>query len=327
MPTWSIQTLRKVAGIGLAIVLLVDFVLSVRTGSGWVLGVVMLVVSLIAVGLVAMLLMPRAADELSRNADLLVPLALVTVAGKVFGWLAAVPFLGGLLTGALPLHLLSLSLGLSASFVVNIALGVAYATWTTAAVLALVRSREGDPVRVLPMPMSRFWRVLGLEFIGWAAVMLGVSLLILLMPVFGFFALVPMALAAAWWNFATAAVLPMAMPSEAGLWQSFRDGMSVSRGNVRRWWPLLLAQMLLLGMIFFYYGYHGGSSNVSWNVNTFWTGGYDADCRWYGKLAEVFGTAKLPVVETLLGLVFGAFAVGIKVRIVEGLGERLRVDC
>ena len=319
MSNWNIQTLRKVAWIGLAIVLLVDFILSVRTGSGWVLGVVMLVVFPVVVGAVALLLMPQAAGALLRNANMLVPLALVTVVGKVLGWLAAAPFLGGLMTSALPLRFLSLSLSLSVSFLVNVALGVAYATWTTAAVLAMVRSGARDPVGVLPMPMSRFWRVLGLEFIGWGAVMICVSLLILLMPVFGLFALVPMALLAAGWNIATAAVLPVAMPSEAGLWQSFREGVSVSLASIRRWWPLLLAQMLLLGMILFCYSHGGGNTNVSWNVNTFWTGGYADDCRWYGKLAEVYGTAKLPLVETLLGLVFGVFAVGIKVRIVQDL--------
>jgi hypothetical protein len=87
---------------------------------------------------------------------------------------------------------------------------------------------------------------------------------------------------------------------------------------------LLLAQMLLLGMIFFYYSHSGNSTNVSWNVNTFWTGGYEDDCRWYGPLAGAYRTAKLPLVETLLGLLFGAGAVAVKVRIVQCLmmGQR-----
>jgi len=248
-----------------------------------------------------------------------VPLALVTVAGKVLTWLTSAPFLGALITSSLPLRFLGLSLSLSLSFLVNVVLAVAYATWATAAVLELVRSDEGDPCRVLPIPMSRFCRVLGLEFIGWAVMMICVSMLILLMPVVGFFALVPMAVLAIGWNLATAAVLPVAMPGGAGFWQSFREGVSVSLANIRRWWPLLVAQMLLLGMIFIFYSNVGGNSNMSWNVNTFWTSGYEDDCRWYGKLAEVFRTAKLPLVETLLGLLFGAFGVGIKVRIVQCL--------
>jgi hypothetical protein len=319
MANWNIQTLRKVAGIGLAIVLFVDFILSIRTSSGWGLGIIMLVVFPVAVGLVSLLLMPQAAGTLLGNKDVLVPLALVTVAGKALGWLAAAPLLGALISSSMPLRFLGLSLGLSVSFLIHIALAVAYATWMTASVLALVRSGQRDPCRVLPASWSRFWRVLGLELIGWAAVMLLMSMLLLLMPALGFFALVPMAVFAVGWNFATAALLPVAMSSEAGFWQSFRDGISVSLGNVRRWWPLLLAQMLLLGMIFFFYSREGHNTNVSWNVNTFWTGGYEADCRWYDKVADVYLTAKLPLVDTLLGLLFGAFAVAIKVRIVQSM--------
>jgi hypothetical protein len=319
MANWNIQTLRRVAGIGLAIVLLVDFVLSVRAGTGWGLGLILLVVFPVAVGLVSLLLMPQATGTLLGNKDVLVPLALVTVAGKVLGWLAAAPFLGALISSSMPLQFLGLSLGLSVSFLMHIALAVAYATWMTATVLAFVRSGERDPCRMLPASWSPFWRMLGLEFIGWTAVMLMMAVLLLLMPMLGFFALVPMAVFAVGWNFATAAVLPVAMSSEAGFWQSFRDGISVSLGNVRRWWPLLLAQMLLLGMIFFFYSREGHNTNVSWNVNTFWTGGYEADCRWYGKVVDVYHTAKLPLVDTLLGLLFGAFAVAIKVRIVQGM--------
>ncbi len=322
MTSLNIQALRRLALVGLAAVLLVDFVLSLRVQAGLGLGVVMLLVFPIAVALVSLALMPCAAGILFRNKDLLVPLALVTIAGRVLGWLTAAPILGALLRPSFPLHLLNLSFGVSLGFLLRIALAVAYASWMTAAVLELVGAGNGDPCRVLTAALGRFWQVLGLEFIGWAAVMAATAAVLLLMPVMGFFALVPMLLFAVAWNFATAALLPVAWPGEAGFWLSFRAGVSVSLANLRQWRLLLLAQMLLLGLIFFSYSHWsggGGQTNVSWSINAFWTGGYEDNCRWYGKLAEALHTSTLPFVETLLSLLFGAFAVAVKITIVQRL--------
>jgi hypothetical protein len=323
MASLNIRVLRQVALAGLAVVLLVDFYLSVRLRAGLGLGAVVLLVFPIATVLVSLVLMPGAAGTLLRNKDLLVPLALVTFAGRLLEWLAAAPVLGALLNPSFPLHFLNLSFALSLNFLLRIALAVAYAAWVTAAVLELVRTGNGDPCPVLPAAQSRFWRVLGLEFIGWAAVMAATSALLLLMPVVGFVALVPMLVFAVAWNFATAAVLPVACHDQSGFWDSFRAGVAVSLAHLRKWWLLLLAQMLLLGVVFFYYSHwsNGGSAhtNVSWSVNTFWTGGYEDECRLYGRLAEACHTAKLPFVETLLTLLFGALAVAIKIAIVQRL--------
>ena len=317
MANVNIQTLRRVALVGLATVLLVDFILSLRLQVGLGLGVVMLSVFPIAVALVSLVLMPHAVGALFRNKDLLVLLALVTVVGRVLEWLAAAPILGALLTPSFPLRLLNLSFGISLSFLLRVALAVAYATWMTAAVLELVGAGNADPCGVLTAALGRFWRVLGLEFIGWAAVMGATAALILLMPVLGFLALVPMLVFTVAWNFATAAVLPVAWRGAAGFWTSFRAGVAASLANVGKWWLPVTAQMLLLGLVFFYYGGAGGHTNVRWSVNAFWTGGYEDECRWYGKLAEALHTSKLPFVETLLSLLFGAFAVAIKIAIVQ----------
>ena len=47
------------------------------------------------------------------------------------------------------------------------------------------------------------------------------------------------------------------------------------------------------------------------------TGGYESDCRCYGKLVDVYKTSKLPFMETLLTLLFGAMAVVVKIAIVQ----------
>ena len=57
-------------------------------------------------------------------------------------WLAAAPILGGLLSPTLPLHLLNLGFGFSLSYLLRVALAVAYATWMTAAVLELMKGKE-----------------------------------------------------------------------------------------------------------------------------------------------------------------------------------------
>ena len=282
-------------------------------------GVVMLLLCPVAVALVSVVLMPSAAGSLIRHNVLLVPLALVTVVFKLLEWLSAAPLLGALLNPSWPLHVLNLSFGLSLGFLLQIALGVAYATWMTATLLEFSRTGIGDPPGVLSTMPVRFARVLGLEFIGWAMVMVITAFLILLMPALGFFALVPMASFGVAWNLSTAAVLPVALGGEGGFWSSLRAGVTASLGNVGKWWLLLLAQMLLLGLVFFYYSHHGGNTNVSWSVNVFWTGGYEADCRWYAKLAEATHSPKLPLVETLLTLLFGAFAAAIKLAIIQRL--------
>ncbi len=315
----NIQAFQRAALVGLAAVLLVDFVLSLRSQAGLGLGVVVLLVFSIGIALVSLVLMPNAAGTLLRNKDLLALLALVTVAGRLVEWLAAAPLLGALLTPWFPLQLRNLGFPISLNSLLRIALSVAYATWMTGAVLELVRTGHGDPCPVLPAALGRFWRMLGLEFIGWAVVMVATGTLILLMPVMGFFVLVPMLAFAVVWNFATAAVLPVAWHEEAGCWQSFRAGVTVSLANLSKWWLLLLAQMLLLGLVFCYYSSGGGHTNVNWSVNEFWTGGYQSECLWYGKLTAALGTSKLPFVETLLTLLFGALAVVIKIAIVQRL--------
>ena len=134
-----------------------------------------------------------------------------------------------------------------------------------------------------------------------------------------FFALVLMTVFGVAWNYATAAVLPVAYEAAGGFWKSFRSGVAISLVNLGRWGFLLLVQMLLLGLVFFYQSSSAGHTNVSWSINVFWTGGYENDCLWYGKLATALHTTKLPFVDTVLKLLFGTFAAAIKLAIIQRL--------
>ncbi|MGC3958901.1 MAG: hypothetical protein QM813_13470 [Verrucomicrobiota bacterium] len=319
MSNLNLQTLRRVAWIGLAVVLVVDFLLSTRATAGANTGAVVLLVLTLLTGLAAWLLLPEAAGTLLRHKDLLVPFALAVVANKLILWVSMLPLLGGLLGASLPLHLFNLSLALSLGLLLYVVVSVAYAVWMTATLLEFARSGNPDPCRMLASVPRHFWRVFGLQFICWAAVMLAVALMLALMPALSFFALLPLAVFAVVWNLATAALLPVALEHPGGFWDSFRDGVRVSWGQRGRWWMLIMVQLLLLGVVFYYHSRHGGSTNTSWSINVFWTGGYAEDGKWYSKLAEAMKVTRLPLVETLLALLFGAFAVAIKLAIVQRL--------
>ena len=320
MDKFTLLNLRRVAVFGLAIVLMIDLLLSFR--SGWGLGLLMLILFPVAVAVFALLLMPREAGTLVRTPDLLLPLALLIIASHLLDWLSDPHVLGVLLNPGLPIRLWTLSLGLSVGFLLRMALDVAYATWMTCLLLEFARSGASDPSRSLPKGVAPYLRVFGLCVMGWAVVMLGTALLIGLFPLLSFAALGLMLVAGVVWNLATAAVLLVGYEYPAGLWPAFRAGMAASWSRKWNWWPLLLGQMLLLGMIFFSYRSSGGSTNLNWSVNVFWTGGYEDTCRWYEKLAAAYQTKTLPFVSTLLKLLCGALAVGVKLAIVQRLRER-----
>jgi hypothetical protein len=79
--------------------------------------------------------------------------------------------------------------------------------------------------------------------------------------------------------------------------------------------------MVLLGLVFYYRSsWQEGNhhhTNVSMNVNVFWSGGYGDESHWYGKLAAAYGTTPVPVVLTLLKLLFAVLAVGIKIALLQ----------
>jgi hypothetical protein len=130
------------------------------------------------------------------------------------------------------------------------------------------------------------------------------------------------------WNLATAALLPAALGEEfLRFGPALRTGVRVSWSSRGRWWKLVVMQMVLLGWVtFISLSYTeerpGGSTTRSvtnWSVNAFWTGGYEDECRWYGKLQEALQAPGLAAVSTALALVFGVLAIGIKLAVVHGL--------
>ena len=105
----------------------------------------------------------------------------------------------------------------------------------------------------------------------------------------------------------------------------------------RHWWAQLLAHLLLLGLLIFLrvdfsktertvdpvnqssYVNRESKTNVSWQVDAFWVGGYEHQCRWYTKYAAELETKPVPIITALLSLLFLVVAVGMKLTVIREL--------
>ena len=188
-------------------------------------------------------------------------------------------------------------------------------------VVQVARGERADLDAALPVAGRHFLRLAGVMLLGWAGVFGLLLVTGLAMRLLSWFALVLLLPALVGWNLTTAAALPVAIWQEGGLLSAFGAGIRVGLANLRHWWMLLLAQMLMLGLL--YFGYvstrNGGSQSTSWNwsVNTFWIGGYTDNCQLYGKLTDTYSTRPVPFFAALLTLLFAALAIAIKIALVQ----------
>jgi hypothetical protein len=322
------QVLRAVALLGVGVVLLVGAVTAFPIKPRQEYGIVVFALALAGVALMFKVLMPGTFDKLLRHRDLLVPLGLLILAEAVLVWLMLLPWIAAMLAPSTVLKFWVLSFSISAAFVIGILLQVAYGAWTTCLVLSTVRHDWTDPAAELRGMVRWFLRVFGMECIGWGVLFAGLACAVGVgaagaLPI----GLLLIAAGSVIWNLATAALLPAALDEHLRFWEAFRRGVSVSWQNIGRWWPIILVQMILLGFVtFFAFSYTDskpGSTTVQnktdFSVNGFWTGGYENECRWYGKLVQVMDAPTLPLISTSLALVFGVLAVAIKLRISEDI--------
>lgn len=311
------------APVALALVVLRDLYKSFPMAARQGYGVLLLIALVVAVAVVSLVLMPRAVGTLFRHRKLFLPLAYLVVLERLITAIGMLPLLGALLNYSLPLHLPMLAFTLSLHFLLNVTLQVAYAAWVTTAIIEMVDKENGDPFASILPAGRNYWRMLGAEVIGWCVFMVGTSIMLATMPFLSLFALALMGFFAMAWNFASAALLPVALQRSLPFLAAVRAGILLSLVNIRRWWLLLLAQMLLLGLVYFMRSsWHEGNTyhtNTNFNVDSFWTGGYQDDCRLYGRLAASFNFVPQPIVQTLLTLLFGVMAVAIKIAIVQRL--------
>jgi hypothetical protein len=323
----SSDLLRRGALLGAAAVLLQQAVSDLPLKPRQEAGFLVLALALLAVTLALRLLLPAATRKLLRHKDLLVPLGLLVFAEGVLGWLLLLP-VAAVFAASRPLHLGFLTLSLSVAAVLAVLLRVAYGTWATVLILDAVRRDRADPVEAVGGLRRWFWRVLGLECIGWGILFAGLVLALALAAAAQALALLLIGAGSLLWNLATAALLPLALDDRLSFGAALRAGMQVSWAHRGRWWKPVVVQMLLLGAFTYVsvsYTETSGPGAVTthqttnWSVNGFWTGGYTDECRWYGAVMQTLEAPKLGMVSTALGLVFGVLAITVKLHIVSAL--------
>jgi hypothetical protein len=320
--------LRLLALVGLATTLLSELAAQAATPGlllprQWY-GFVLFVIVTAAVGLTLLTFLPRPAARVLTNIDLLVPYGLLLLAQTVLEGLAKLPGVAAVLTSSKVLQGAGLTFTLSIHFFLGLFLNLVFAAWTTTLVVELVRVGRPD----LPGGFKRLWGWLGrvtvLETIGWAVpfalVALAVTVSAGLLPL----AIILLGGGAGVWNLLTAAVLPAAFDDRVGFFDGCRQAFLRSFAHWYRWAAPVLAQLVLLGFFTFIHLSYSDSprpgqttthTQTNWSVNAFWVGGYDNDCRWYGKLMEAAKAPTVPVVSTLLGVVFMVLALAVKVHV------------
>jgi hypothetical protein len=322
---WS---LRLVAVVGPVVVLFCQALALPPLQPRQDVGFVVLAISCMAVALTLFFLLRPALATHLRHRDLLVPLGLYLTIDHLANYLLALPALAIVTAPWGTLKVSALAFTVSLAVVMQIALGVFYGGWVTRLILQAVEDGRIDLLNPLARPWGWFGRVFVAETIGWcilfAMVIPAVFIASGAMPL----GLLLIGVGSLLWNLATAALLPVVVSSRTSLGTALAEGFRASWNEKRRWWNVVVAQMVLLGWVTFLSatvttskapGNFATTEKTNWSVNAFWTGGYEDETRWYGKVADVYETQKLQPVSTLLGIAFAILAIAIKARIVRDL--------
>ena len=256
------RLLRLVALVGTGLVLLwkATSLAQMRPNQGW--GFVVLFLACVAVGLTCLLVLPAATRRLRRHPDLLVPLGLYLTAEALWSLLLAIPVISGLFSPAWNLKILAFSSSLSLNFLVQVALAVTYAGWTTTLIVQAVRQDHVDPMAALSAWPTWFWRVLGAEAIGWCVLLGGLTLATSLGAVVLPLTLLLIGALSLLWNLLTAALLPIVVAEPGAFVETVRKGLRVSWERKGRWWLPVVLQMLLLGWVTLLYVSYAGQPSA-----------------------------------------------------------------
>jgi hypothetical protein len=329
-----LSLLRLVAFLGTAVVLLWHVVSMPELEPRQSAGFIILVLAVLAVGLM-LLILSDTTKRILQYTDLLVPLGLFVTVNTIVNTLATVPAIATMLVPSWTIKLLTLSVSLSVVLIITSLLTVFYVGWTTSLIFQVVVQGQINLIAPLAVMRQWFWRTLILGLLGWG-ILLAVSAVMLIPGTASItVALVLLGVTSLTWNLLTAAVLPVVLADSRPFWAAVKDGLRISRDGMRKWAPLVIAQMVLLGWITFIhvsYTTHktedDGSvhrltttskTKTDWGVNSFWTGGYADECKWYGSLMKSLDSKPLALVDRLLTLLFAVLAIAVKIKIVSGL--------
>lgn len=317
----------------LGVALFQSFPLEPRQGRGFVLAGLIVVAALI----VLRTLFSSAWHVLMQHTDLLVPVGVVMLATTAVELAAMLPMLRGILVPSWAWHVLTLSLSVSLLTVLQMIVWTAYAAWQTDLLWRFTHGYTRLDLDPWPPIRRYFWR-------AFVALAIGVTVLFAcLVPIIAIgaasfaIALVALTVLGLAWNFLTAALLPVVMYDKSSIAAAVGAGIGQSRRLCGRWWRQLVALLLLFGMAIALQVHFTtavdvavpGSqmsnvqqqtkANTKWQVNAFWLGGYENQCRWYSKYAEALETQPLPVISEALAMVFLVLAVSMKLHVLREL--------
>ena len=256
-------------------------------------------------------LMPSAPAYFLRCPDLLIPLGFLTPLGTlIMPRVAALLAQTGIDAQRRDILLTAIVLILAAFF----------AAWITRLALSAVYHKQANALSALRDLPRNFLRLLPLITVGWGLAQLGASLCTrLLFDISPLLTAIAGGIGAVCWNLVTSALLPTATNPKLGYLQAITTGLEISVHGLGRWLLPLLVQMALLGLVTGVYVTHPHTlpSQTQWHVNVFWTGGYESMDRWYTDISQAAGAPIVSLFQTVLILLFGIFAIGIKLIIVE----------
>lgn len=284
----------------------------------------------IAILIVSRFLFRRAVEAFIACPDVLVPIGIVLLASTAMDLLLILPLSRDVLAPSWSVSLFGVALSLSLGTVLHMLLWTAFAAWQTDLLWRIVQGKQ--PADMTPWPSIRrhFLRV-------FVTLAVGVGVLILcIIPVAAIggivlpLALLGMGVIGIVWNLVTAALLPVVVSSTSPLRLAMSEGFKLSWNLKGRWWKQLSAQLLLLGLILcirvqFTTTEESMDSiqrvrnvnqqtqtNFKWQVNAFWVGGYEHDCRWYSRYAALLETKEVPFIGKSLDILFLVLAVAMK---------------
>jgi len=301
--------------------------------------IIVLVLGAVTIATLAALVMlfQPACKLIRQRIQLLVPVGIVFGLDAFIGMMSLVPGLATLLTNASTSSILGLSINLSCSSLLYIAIWTCYAAWQTDLILQAITT--DDPLLLNPLDSIRkYWlRAFTSLFIG-VAVMMGVMIPILAicavaMPL----GLILIAALGIVWNVMTAALLPTVLFSDKSIVHSIIEGLRNSLQNVGRWWMQLGVQLILLGIFVFVAGNFTSTirttdpttgrvsvnrrskSTTSFQVNSFWVGGYEHNTRLYSYSRKQFEAGLLPLAGEAIGALMLLLAIAMKITVMREL--------
>ncbi len=282
-------------------------------------------------------LFPSAWMTFRSRPELLVPIGLVVLASTTIELVAVLPAVGTLFIPSWTTSFLGLSLGLSLGTVLQMIVRTGFAAWQTD---LLWRFAQGDSA-----PDLAPWIPIRKHFLrAFAALATGVGVLLAcIVPavalgsmamVVGVFAMLMIGIV---WNLVTVALLPTVMYYPRPLLSALGAGLARSWMLKGRLWQPLAAQLVLLGLVVMVRAHFTATTpttdrgspvtsvsqesktNVKWQVNAFWVGGYENHCRWFSQYAAALETPQVALITEALAILFLVVAAAMKWTVIGAL--------